>query len=244
MASLYRLVSLFVGLLLYGAIVICLHSKLMKSTMNSRLLSSAIEKESPVVGFSLKLLENVSSKEDLEHTTSPQHKAARWMAVIDKVQASSESQLLTRYALACLYFALKPKGEFPARFGEMSECSWEGIECGLKNELHAIKMNGRGLTGTIPSEVRIFSSLKTLDLSENKIQGKIPKEVWNLEELQSLFLYKNRLKGPALHPEMGKLANLNSLYLGSNKLTGSFPEAMLGSNRSMKSLRKFYIIYF
>jgi hypothetical protein len=79
------------------------------------------------------------------------------------------------------------------------------------------------LTGSIPSEIGIASSLLALVLVGTKLEGKIPTELGKLVALEDLFLASNMLSGP-IPSEVGLLVNLEGLYLSGNLLSGSIPD--------------------
>ena len=61
---------------------------------------------------------------------------------------------------------------------------------------------GRGLTGTLPPEIKNLTKLKTLHLHGNKFSGNIPTEITQLSMLQSLTLYENGFTGLS-HRDLG-----------------------------------------
>lgn len=69
------------------------------------------------------------------------------------------------------------------------------------------------LTGSLPAEIRHFSHVRTLDLSDNQFTG-LPAEVGQLSELRVLDLSHNRLTG--LPYELGNLQNLSVLDVRGN----------------------------
>ena len=64
-----------------------------------------------------------------------------------------------------------------------------------------------------------------IKLQKRGLTGGIPSEIGRLDALQELWLYNNDLSG-AIPPEMGKLADLRGLFVSSNKLRGQIPEAL------------------
>ena len=71
-------------------------------------------------------------------------------------------------------------------------------------------LSGNNLTGTIPTELGLLSSLEDLNLEANQLSGTIP-------------------------TEMGLLSNLKELTLSFNQLTGSVPISLASLSSLSKS---------
>ncbi|OEU06031.1 L domain-like protein [Fragilariopsis cylindrus CCMP1102] len=89
------------------------------------------------------------------------------------------------------------------------------------------------LTGSIPSEIGLMTSLVNLDLRGNAFTGSIPSEIGLMTSLSNLYLnnnalyvifdsVNNKLTG-SIPSEIGLMTSLVNLYLYDNKLTGSIP---------------------
>ena len=93
---------------------------------------------------------------------------------------------------------------------------WHGVEVGYASsrvtELH---LNGKHLTGSIPSEIGDLSGLKLLDLGSNGLSGEVPASLGRLSNLRVLYLANNRLSG-ALPAELGSLSNLLTMHVNNN----------------------------
>lgn len=93
---------------------------------------------------------------------------------------------------------------------------WYGVEVGYASsrvtELH---LNGKHLTGSIPSEIGNLSGLKLLDLGNNGLSGEVPASMGRLSDLRVLYLANNRLSG-ALPAELGGLSNLLTMHVNNN----------------------------
>nr|XP_018634482.1 receptor-like protein EIX1 [Nicotiana tomentosiformis] len=79
-----------------------------------------------------------------------------------------------------------------------------------------LRLNNCNLHHIPPLLHHNFSSLETLDLSENNFSSSIPKWVFNLPSLVSLYLRRSNFIGP--FPEAGNVTKLRNLYIASNKL--------------------------
>jgi len=72
----------------------------------------------------------------------------------------------------------------------------------------------------------VFSSLRNLNLSNNKVNGTIPTEISIISNLVSLKLSNNELEG-SIPSTIGDLSKLKFLYLNNNKLSGEIPTTSL-----------------
>ena len=72
--------------------------------------------------------------------------------------------------------------------------------------------------GTIPSTISGLTSLQTLDLDGNSLVGTIPSTIGGLISLQTLWFKSNLLSG-TIPSTMSALTSLGVLYLNSNYLT-------------------------
>ena len=108
--------------------------------------------------------------------------------------------------------------------------NWDGVTAdyqpaGTTFRVTKLELEGRGLTGTIPTEVGQLTGLDTLDLSDNGLTGNVPQELGNLTALAELDLSKNRLSGH-IPAELGTLRVLETLDLSGNQLSGVIPQVL------------------
>ena len=68
---------------------------------------------------------------------------------------------------------------------------------------------GRGLPGTVPSEIRALLALTFHSLHDNNLSGELPPELCNLTSLVALYLHNNSLADFVLS-SLRKLSNLHS----------------------------------
>jgi hypothetical protein len=98
--------------------------------------------------------------------------------------------ILDRYVIVTLSYSLNgPQWEDQRGFlSEESVCKWnlinvtgsfiEGVGCNERNEFVVeINLVEHQLTGRIPSEIGLLTTLEELDLRENQLTGKIPSEL-------------------------------------------------------------------
>ncbi|KAI7999926.1 putative LRR receptor-like serine/threonine-protein kinase [Camellia lanceoleosa] len=125
-------------------------------------------------------------------------------------------------------------GILPTTIGNLST-SLENIDadsCGIKGNIPSeignitnlafLNLQQNGLTGFIPSTIKVLGKLQILYLSNNRLQGSIPDDICQLKNMGDLRLNQNELFG--LIPEcLGNITSLRYLYLNSNKLTFAIP---------------------
>ncbi|KAH9768687.1 protein kinase domain-containing protein [Citrus sinensis] len=130
-------------------------------------------------------------------------------------------------------------------------CKWTGISCNsagsvigvsllwyendnIKGELGRFKFscfpNLRSfkirsnylLSGSIPSEITVLSTIRTLELTSNNLTGIISLEMGRLRNLVHLDLSDNHFMGH-IPPTLGRLSELKILNLSLNSLVGNIP---------------------
>lgn len=79
--------------------------------------------------------------------------------------------------------------------------------------------------GTIPDEITVFSSLRTLYLYGNDLNGVLPSGFGSMRELTELDVEENSLQGNPWDV-LSPLTNLRRLRLSSNMFTGGIPSSI------------------
>ena len=120
-------------------------------------------------------------------------------------------------------------GRIPSELGRLSVLSWLTLanqSGGDNSGSSAARAAGnRKLSGTIPTQIGLLSSLQHLRLEDNRLTGPLPAELGNLASLQTLVVRRNLLTG-TIPPFLGVLQQLQGLALDSNRLTGGIPEEL------------------
>lgn len=146
--------------------------------------------------------------------------------LLDEARDNGELQLspklVQRYTMMNMELALfdRDEGGDWGRF-KQDECSWTGVKCNGNREVTDIRLLGRGLQGSIPTEVGLLQALTQLDLASNNLQGRIPEELYSCLSLQRIFLYQNRLTG-TISDKIIDLWSLRDFNLSSNRISGEF----------------------
>ena len=208
----------------------------------------------------------LTARSILETPGSPQQRAVGWLSSIDRwswQSALTNTAFAQRYAMVVLSYAAGVEEALLAgnsttaqqlsdtREGStnwlnpgMHECDWsDNIRCTTidgERMVERIDFANRGLEGTLPAEIGLFSRAEFIRFSENKLTGQIPDNLSGLSVLSVLDVRGNLLGGPI--PDTVRLMpGLTYLDLSSNTLTGSIPESLyelsglrmldVGSNR-------------
>ena len=111
---------------------------------------------------------------------------------------------------------------------------WHGVSTDADGRVAELDLDGKQLSGPIPSELGNLANLESLSLRDNQLSGPIPSELGNLDNLELLYLDSNQLSG-SIPSELGNLDNLELLYLDSNQLSGSIPSE-LGNLDNLRAL--------
>lgn len=85
--------------------------------------------------------------------------------------------------------------------------------------MERLALDFNSISGTLPSEVGLWTGLHYLLVYRNKFQGTVPSTIGSLTRLKYLVTFGNKLSG-RLPSQIGKLSELVMLSLFSNSLTG------------------------
>lgn len=96
---------------------------------------------------------------------------------------------------------------------------------GVLSSLHSLNLSMNQLSGTIPARIGDLKSMYVLDLSNNRLNGSIPSEIEGAVSLKELRLQKNHLSGK-IPIQVEKCSTLTSLILSQNNLSGPIPAAI------------------
>jgi hypothetical protein len=147
----------------------------------------------------------------------------------------------------------------------VNECEWFGITCDDSGVVTRIDIENNELSGFLPSELALLTSLRTLNISNNtvggsipeelslignmdqllltsnKLEGEIPVDIYDLQGLTRLEIERNNLEGPLL-PEVRNWELLEVMYINHNKLSGELPSELgtLGNLRKATLNNNFF----
>jgi len=213
--------------------------------------------------FLIQIYDQLESDWDvLSDEDSPQFKALHWLAGRDEYTSYDRAQQVQRYALACFYYAtffhahdfLTAPTDWASQeewITDAQECTWEGIACDSEGRVTGIILPKRALSGHLPIELAMISSLQELDLTSNFVYMEddlhklwlhlsnlkhllmednfmvttsgLPEEFTGLVSLEKLQLSYNLLQGELQGAVFTAMPNLHHLEIESNYLSGSLP---------------------
>ncbi|KAJ1700695.1 hypothetical protein LUZ63_000474 [Rhynchospora breviuscula] len=108
-----------------------------------------------------------------------------------------------------------------ANGGDPCAEQWQGVQC-VNSNITSITINAANLGGELGNSLGSFTSIITLDLSNNNIGGTIPE---NLPiTIQRIFLSANQLTG-SIPTSLSQLAFLTDMSLNNNLLSGELPDS-------------------
>ncbi len=104
--------------------------------------------------------------------------------------------------------------------------TWHGVQTDSTGRVVSLVLGGNALTGTVPPQLGLLTSLRSIQLQVNFLTGPIPPELGNLANLEWLSLTRNNFSG-TIPAELGNLAKLRGLILNWNySLTGPVPHEL------------------
>ena len=107
-------------------------------------------------------------------------------------------------------------------------------EVGLLTTLNVLDFAYQKLTGGMPTEIGRLTALSQLCFQRNSLTGGMPTEIGMLTLLTRLELESNRFSG-GIPTEVGRLRRLEGLYLNNNGFTGQLPTEV-GNMSSLRAL--------
>lgn len=177
------------------------------------------------------------------------------MRVEKDVMMWSEDRIRQRYTMALLYCewqgdhwpitmhdAGNPTSQQAANLSEswlsgLHECDWMshiGLDpCGRHEQYQILRLSNLNLTGTIPPEISMLSSLWEITLSNNSLTGTIPSDLEKLTKLDTLILSLNDFQAGPLPDFVWTYPDMIHLDLGHNSFSGRIPVNISSSIREL-----------
>jgi hypothetical protein len=101
-------------------------------------------------------------------------------------------------------------------------CKWRGLRCRDGQPIF-LGLGSNALSGSLPTEIGMLSSLEEMHFHFNRISGSIPTEIGQLSLLNTLHLHDNLISG-SIPSQLGRLsATMEWLDPNENSLSGSVP---------------------
>jgi Leucine rich repeat N-terminal domain len=141
--------------------------------------------------------------------------------------AADQSRLNQRFAYLAFMFSTNGKNS-PSWFSNSNECSWTGITC-TGNTLTKLDLSFKGLAGTIPDDVGLWTGLTYFNVLSNQLIGSLPSSIGLWTGLTYFNVIINQLTG-TVPKEVANWTStkLNQAYFTSNMFNGTMPA--IGNN--------------
>eukprot|EP00978_Attheya_sp_CCMP212_P024644 scaffold77764_cov48-Attheya_sp.AAC.2 len=220
------------------------------SPMPSSVPSTSPSAAPSSIGFVgvMNAVSNITSMELFLDQSSPQYKAAKYMADEDPngIRPVNDSRFLQRYALATFFFSTNGEswkrcnpgnlcpGTFSTWLSDSDECDWMGIFCNDDKFLIQINIgtgetSSSGLTGALPDEMGYLTTISSLLLVNNDlnpiyssgIEGTIPATFARLTNLRFIIMWANSLISPIPDEWLSENKLLGTIWLHNNKFDGT-----------------------
>ncbi|EED87556.1 predicted protein [Thalassiosira pseudonana CCMP1335] len=179
-----------------------------------------------------RLIEEVSTVDDLKQDGSPQNKALEWIVNLDLSEvcpsddAAVQQLIVQRYVMAVFYYSTNgdewKECSAPNRF-TVNTITNADAEYAFK--VNVIEFENNNIGGSLPSEMQELSKLRFFALERGSLSGPIPSSFGNLQSLLLLDLDFNALSGE-LPEEMWSLQQLRQLDLNDNDFTGTLSSSI------------------
>ena len=189
------------------------------------MIRSTLSRNPVTYNLTLEIPYTLEALEEDDHddiTKPPSVRALSWLIFEDN--QDSETELVTRYALAMLYYS-------------MGGDDWTNSNGWLSSQKVCADSEGKGNWFGITCSHRLnpgIMHVSELELSENKLSGELSNSLCLIQSLQSLWLDRNAISGsidPELFPSMH---NLQFLYLQHNQLSGPIPNTFLKNDNNLR----------
>jgi Leucine rich repeat len=148
--------------------------------------------------------------------------------------------LITRFALAHLYYSTKGPSEWTTKDGWLPQYESAPMQATLDDQAPAMyeapaeKASPEAVSFckdwyAVSCNLRTHQ-LEELDLADNNLYGTIPLSLSLMTSLRVLWLSNNALTGPIPGDAIASMSSLTILYLQNNDLTGPIPNNLHGND--------------
>ncbi|KAL8152174.1 hypothetical protein V2J09_009934 [Rumex salicifolius] len=146
-----------------------------------------------------------------------------FMVVLAASDSNGITDSLDVFAINSLYAALgsPPLPGWVPIGGDPCMEAWQGVLC-VNANITGISLNGANLGGELGTNLGSFTSIISIDLSNNHIGGTIPSNL--PPTIKSFILAGNQFSG-SLPDGLSMLSQLTDLSFSNNSLTGEIPDS-------------------
>ncbi|CAH8329593.1 unnamed protein product [Eruca vesicaria subsp. sativa] len=105
-------------------------------------------------------------------------------------------------------------------WGSSDYCTWTELDCDKNGRVTSIRLCDRGISGSLPPELKNLSALRVFEIKGNQIAGIIPKGFTELQSLRRVSLSSNLLQGPT--PKFRSMVDVD-MRRGTNRFCVDSP---------------------
>jgi PT repeat len=135
---------------------------------------------------------------------------------------ADRDRLRRRYAYLALIQSTG-KSNMTSWFNKSDECQWTGFSCnGLTVGLDLSK---KGLLGTIPDDVGLWTNADAFRVDENALVGSLPSTIGQWTSLIYFSVFKNKMFG-SLPSSIGAWKGISYFNVANNQFVGSLPSSI------------------
>jgi PT repeat len=134
--------------------------------------------------------------------------------------AAHQCRLNQRFAY--LAFAFSTGKGSTDWFGSSNECAWKGITCDINNTVTKLDLYKKGLVGTIPDDVGLWTSLNFFGAGRNSLTGSLPSSIGLWTGVTFFEVHLNQLVG-TVPKEVANWRSIKAAYFESNMFNGTMP---------------------
>ncbi|KAF8098386.1 hypothetical protein N665_0268s0055 [Sinapis alba] len=98
-------------------------------------------------------------------------------------------------------------------WGSSDYCTWAELDCDKNSRVTSIRLSERGISGSLPPELKNLTALRVFEIRGNQISGIIPTGFTELQSLRMVSLSSNFLQGPT--PKFNTMVQVD-MSLGTN----------------------------
>jgi hypothetical protein len=195
------------------------------------LIATILPSQAPtsIEGVVMSLLVEETNNAILSDSESPQSMAFQWLLDDDRLPQFNDEQVKQRFALATLYFATKGHDwevntnwlnySVPGYLAEFfNPTDPLPTKCDKRGFYQHLWLDKNNLAGSLPNELFMLTSLRTMSIGFNALTGGIPSRVGLLQKLEGLAIFFTAGAGGTIPTEIGLLTSFEG-----NDHTGSIP---------------------
>jgi hypothetical protein len=138
---------------------------------------------------------------------------------------ADQNRLRNRFAYLALIYSTGMQGQEATWFANPNECQWTGISCDANKIVWILSLSSKGLQGTIPDDVGLWTGLKYFYASSNRLGGSLPSSIGAWTRLIE-FIVRGSQLGGSLPSSIGLWSRLTFFDVRENQLIGSVPSSI------------------